>query len=118
MCTFVLYECIDFLHRHTVTHYAFVFINERARNSWVDQFSESKRIAEGTHIHCTHYGVVISFLVEYNMVHGSMTSLLSHVASGPKLTFLYPMTLQLCRFGMQVDTSITLRVLAKTTDCM
>jgi len=37
------------------------------------------------------------------MIHGSMTSLLSHVAMGPKLTFLYPMTLQLCRFGMQVQ---------------
>ena len=35
-------------HRHTVTHHAFVFINEKARNSWVEQFTESKKMAEGT----------------------------------------------------------------------
>ena len=47
------------LHRHTVTHYAFVFINEKARNSWVEQFSDSKKIAEGTYIHTDSYSTHI-----------------------------------------------------------
>lgn len=111
MCILVLSK-FHFTHRNTVTHHAFVFINEKARNSWVEQFAESKKMAEGT-IHNIHHIVVyvknlLRLILEYNIVHGSMTSLLSYAASGPKLTFLYPMTLQLCRFGMQVSKHLQL----------
>jgi len=30
-----------------VTHYSFIFINEKAKSAWTEQFIESKRIAEG-----------------------------------------------------------------------
>jgi len=46
--------------------------------------------------------------IENNMIRGSMTSLLSQAATGPQLTFLYPMTLQLCRFGMEVCVYVVL----------
>ena len=87
-------------YSNAVTQYSFVFINEKAKSSWTDQFIESKRIAEGTSLRsCAR---LYLFNLENNMIHGSMTSLLSQAATGPQLTFLYPMTLQLCRFGMQV----------------
>lgn len=71
VCTFVLYTHVVnlcSLHRHTVTHYAFVFINEKARNSWVEQFTESKKIAEGARTHTLHMlwcNYIISCRIQY-----------------------------------------------------
>ena len=60
-CVCICVNLTSTLHRHTVTHYAFVFINEKARNSWIEQFSESKKMAEGTYIYLQLHAKICNF---------------------------------------------------------
>ena len=92
MCILVL-SIFHFTHRNTVTHHAFVFINEKARNSWVEQFAESKKMDEGT-IHNIHHIVVyVKKSIAFNF----------RVQHGP---WQYDITAVICCFRPKADISI------------